>query len=86
MTGLNTNDWKLDRTVSLGLVLAFAVQLAAGLTWAGRAAARIDQVEARLAAGGGTAERLARLEALETIRAAQLDRIEAKLDRMERGR
>jgi hypothetical protein len=70
--------------VSLALVLALGVETAAGLLWAGRAAARIDDVERRVASSALVGERLARLEAMGASQGAQLGRVEAKLDRWER--
>ena len=73
--------WRLERTVPVALLLAVTIQAAAGLMWAGRAAARIDEIEHRVTDQRGVGERLARLEALIAAQTAQLTRIEAKLDR-----
>ncbi|MEI9964544.1 MAG: hypothetical protein WDM92_07445 [Caulobacteraceae bacterium] len=73
----------LDRHVPLGLVLAVVLQASAVLLWAGRAAARIDELSQRLDRQGPVAERLARLEEQAAGARASLDRIEAKLDRLE---
>lgn len=72
--------WRLDRRVTLGLVLALAVQTAGALIWAGGASERLDQLEARTAASGLTHERLARLEEHAVHTRAALDRIERRLD------
>jgi hypothetical protein len=76
--------WRLDRSVSLGLLLALVLETAGALLWAGRASARIDEVEGRVAASATVGERLARLEAMATVQGTQLGRVEAKLDRLER--
>lgn len=81
---MTEGKWRLDRSVSLALVLALGVETAAGLLWAGRAAARIDDVERRVASSALVGERLARLEAMGASQGAQLGRVEAKLDRWER--
>jgi hypothetical protein len=48
--------------------------------WAGRASARIDELQKRLDAQAPVAERLARLETQAEATRAALVRIEAKLD------
>ena len=74
------NRWRLDRQVSLGLLVAVALQAAAALMWAGRASARIDDLRQRLDAQAPVAERLARLETQAEATRAALARIESKLD------
>jgi len=73
--------WRLDRQVSVGLLVAVALQAATALMWAGRASARIDDLRQRLDAQAPVAERLARLEAQTEAARASLARIESKLDR-----
>jgi type VI protein secretion system component VasK len=75
------NRWRLDRQVSVGLIIAVVLQAAAALMWAGRASARLDDMQRRLDAQAPVAERLARLEEQAGATRAALDRIEAKLDR-----
>jgi short subunit dehydrogenase-like uncharacterized protein len=72
--------WRLDRQVSIGLLVAVALQAAAALMWAGRASARIDDLRQRLDAQAPVAERLARLETQAAATRASLARIESKLD------
>jgi type VI protein secretion system component VasK len=72
--------WRLDRQVSIGLLVAVALQAATALMWAGRASARIDDLRQRLDAQAPVAERLARLEAQADATRASLARIESKLD------
>lgn len=74
--------WRVDRQVGIAVLLAIALQAVAGLLWAGRAAARIDEIERRVAAQAPVAERLARLEAHAEAQGRQLGRIEGKLDGM----
>lgn len=71
---------KIDRNVSLAVVMALVVQTAGALLWAGAAAERITQLERSAADVGLANERLARLEAQAGAMHAQLDRIEARLD------
>lgn len=73
--------WRFDRQVSLGLVITVFLQAAAALMWAGRASARIDDMQRRLDAQAPVAERLARLEEQATATRQSLERIEAKLER-----
>lgn len=75
------NHWRLDRQISVALIVAVALQAAAALMWAGRASARIDEMQSRLNAQAPVAERLARLEEQASASRAALDRIEAKLER-----
>jgi hypothetical protein len=75
--------WKLDRTLTFGVVIALAVQSAGALIWAGGAGERLDQMERRLDDQGAlstpVAERLARLEEHALHTRASLDRIEQRL-------
>ncbi|WP_454758921.1 hypothetical protein [Caulobacter segnis] len=73
--------WRFDRQVSLGLVITVFLQAAAALMWAGRASARIDDMQRRLDAQAPVAERLARLEAQADASRQSLARIEARLER-----
>jgi len=73
--------WRFDRQVSLGLCITVFLQAAAALMWAGRASARIDDMQRRVEAQAPVAERLARLEEQATATRQSLDRIEAKLER-----
>ena len=75
------NRWRFDRQVSLGLVITVFLQAAAALMWAGRASARIDDMQRRLDAQAPVAERLARLEEQATATRQSLARIEARLER-----
>jgi hypothetical protein len=76
-----SNRWRLDRQVSVGLIVAVVLQAAAALMWAGRASARLDDMQRRLDTQAPVAERLARLEEQAGAARAALDRIEAKLER-----
>lgn len=72
---------KFDNRFGWALVLALIAQTAGALLWAGRAAARLDEVEQRLAEQHPVAERLARLEVRADDARAALERIERRLDR-----
>jgi hypothetical protein len=73
--------WRLDRQISAAVLVAVAIQAAAALLWAGKASARIDDMQRRLEAQAPVAERLARLEAQADATRQSLSRIEAKLER-----
>jgi hypothetical protein len=77
----NPTRWRLDRQVSAAVLVAVAIQAAAALLWAGKASARIDEMQRRLEAQAPVAERLARLEAQADATRQSLNRIEAKLER-----
>jgi alkylation response protein AidB-like acyl-CoA dehydrogenase len=71
---------KFDNRFGWALVLALVLQTAGGLIWAGRAAARLEEVEQRLHEQQPVAERLARLEVRADDARAALERIERRLD------
>jgi hypothetical protein len=75
------NRWRLDRQVSAAVLVAVALQAAAALLGAGKASARIDEMQRRLEAQAPVAERLARLEAQAEASRQSLARIEARLER-----
>ncbi|MET0336720.1 MAG: hypothetical protein ABW063_03070 [Caulobacter sp.] len=76
--------WRLDRQVSLALIVTLLLQAAGGFMWAGRASARIDELKTRVDAQATVAERLARLEEQVILTRESLDRIEDKLERRRR--
>ena len=73
----------LQKRVSMAVLIAIAIETAAGLIWAGATLERIDTLEREAAESRPVAERLARVEAqLEAVH-AQLDRIEMKIEARE---
>jgi hypothetical protein len=74
----------MDARITAALAFAITVQTVSAVLWAGRAAQRLETVELRVAAVEPDAERLARLETRVEDITAQLDRIESKLDHLER--
>lgn len=68
-------------TVAVGAALL--AQTAAALLWAGAAAERLDALERRTADEAALTERMARLEEQTRAVRASLERIEAKVDRLE---
>ena len=71
-----TDVWQI---VPIGVVVTLVVQTGFVLVWVGRAAARLDMMEARLEQQAGVAERLARLEEQAVAQRAALERIESRL-------
>ena len=69
------------KRVPPAVVAALIVQTAAGLIWAGGAAARIGALEARMGEQRLVAERLARLEEQGVATRAAVERIEQRLER-----
>ncbi|MEM6627655.1 MAG: hypothetical protein AAGB25_06500 [Pseudomonadota bacterium] len=70
----------LDGKISAALIFAIALETMTALVWAGAAAERLSNVEARLFEQRPLAERLARVEAEISAARAQLGRIERKMD------
>ncbi len=70
----------IDPRVTYALILALFLETAGGLIWAGRAAARLDDVERAVATQPEVADRLARLEEQLAEARRSLARIEAKLE------
>ena len=71
---------KIDPRITLALIFALFLETAGGLIWAGREAARLDEVERAVATQPEVAERLARLEVQVADARQSLARIEGKLD------
>lgn len=75
---------RFERPLTLGVILALALQSAGALIWAGAAGERLDQIERRLddqaALATPVAERLARLEEHAVHTRESLARIEDRLD------
>ncbi len=70
----------IERKLTLAVVVAVTVESAGVLIWAGAASERLKEVEVRVAAQAEMAERLARVEVHLELAAAQLDRIEGKVE------
>lgn len=71
----------VDPRVTFALIFALFLQTAGGLIWAGRAAARLEEVERAMVTQHEVAERLARLEEQVADARRSLARIEQRLDR-----
>ncbi len=70
-----------DTRIGAALIFAILLQSATALLWAGRAAARLDDLEQRLELQRPVAERLARLEAQMGLAQESLHRIEARVEK-----
>lgn len=77
---LTRETWRFERTITLGVAVALALQTASALMWAGGVRERISQLEVRTAASDSVNERLARLEEHSLYTRAAITRIERKLD------
>jgi len=72
---------RIERTVSLGIILTLTIQSAGALMWGGAADARIKALEQTTRTDPPVAERLARLEEQMTMARQSLTRIERRLER-----
>jgi hypothetical protein len=70
----------VDPRITFALIFALLLETAGGLIWAGRAAARLEQVERAVATQPEVAERLARLEEQVADARRALARIERRMD------
>lgn len=76
----NTTSWRIERSVTLGVIVALALQTGGALIWAGAAGERLDRLEDQGAALTHAGERLARLEEQIGQARESLSRIERRLD------
>ncbi|MBI1264731.1 MAG: hypothetical protein GC187_08350 [Alphaproteobacteria bacterium] len=74
------DPWRFERTITLGVAVALALQTASALMWAGGVRERLSQLETRTAAADSVNERLARLEEHSLYTREAITRIERKLD------
>ena len=70
----------IDRKITYALILALIVESAGVFAWAGGTGERLKEVELRLVSQTAMAERLARVEVKLELAAAQMTRIEQKLE------
>ena len=70
----------IDRKIALAQILALIVESASVFAWAGGTGERLKEVELRLVSQSALAERLARVEVKLELAAAQMTRIEQKLE------
>ena len=73
-------NWRLERSVTLGVIIALALQTAGALMWAGATNERLNQLEVRAEQTAPVTERLARLEEHVAYSRAALERIERRMD------
>lgn len=69
-----------DNRLGYALIFTIVLETAGAFIWAGRASARLEDVERRVALQQPVAERLARLEVRADDARASLERIERRLD------
>lgn len=75
-----TQNWRMDRQISLGVLIAIVLQTAGALMWTGEAGARLKHLEAQVFDQNDVTERLARLEEQSRQIQSGLSRIEDRLD------
>ena len=73
-------DWTLQRQVTLGVLLAIALQTSGALVAWGQIGERLDQLEQESARRAPVAERLARLETEMRLARESLVRIERRME------
>lgn len=72
--------FRLDRQISLAVIVTIAIQAGGGLMWAGQASAKIDELQRRVERQGEIAERLTRLEEQMNATRVTLERLERRLE------
>jgi len=72
--------FRIDRQVTLAVIVTIAVQAGGGLMWAGRASAKIDELQRRVERQGEITERLTRLEEQMNATRVTLERLERRLE------
>lgn len=70
----------IERKLTLAVIFGVVMESSGVLIWAGAASERLKEVEVRVAAQAEMADRLARVEVHLQLAAAQLNRIEKKLE------
>lgn len=77
---IGANGWRIERSVTLGVVFALVMQTGGALIWAGGAGERLNRLEAEAELHEAASERLARLEAQIEQARETLGRIERRLN------
>jgi hypothetical protein len=70
----------IEKKLTMAVIFAVILESSGVLIWAGAASERLKEVEVRVAAQAQMADRLARVEIHLEIAAAQLNRIEKRLE------
>lgn len=71
---------RLDRTITLSVILTIVLQTGGALLWVGAAEARLETLESRAEVNLSVSERLVRLEEQMLMARQSLTRIERRLD------
>ncbi|ATQ42130.1 hypothetical protein [Caulobacter mirabilis] len=72
--------FRFDKQVTLAVIVTIAVQAGGGLMWAGRASARIDELQRKIDRQADLSERLTRLEEQVAATRVTLERLERRLE------
>lgn len=75
-----TSKMRLDKTITISIILTLIIQTSSALMWVGAAEARLAVLEARSERALPASERLARLEEQMVMARQSLSRIERRLD------
>lgn len=78
------DQWHLDKRVPISLILAIVAQTGAALWWASATNQRVSELEKFVLSRVTLPDRVTRLEVIAEQLPKTLDRIEGKLDRLER--
>lgn len=70
---------RIERSVTLGLIMTLVMQTAVGMMWVGGTEARLAELEREVDSSWGISERLARLEGETAMMRQSLQRIEQSL-------
>ena len=81
MSTVLTGPMKIDRSITLGLIMTLVMQTAVGMMWVGATETRLAQLEHEVDSSLGISERLARLEGETAMMRSSLQRIERSLIR-----
>ena len=74
-------EFRLERTITIGLIITLALETAGAMVWVGAAEARLSELERATESRWEVSERLARLEGETAMMREQLGRIEEAIAR-----
>jgi len=79
---MSEKSYRLDRTLTMSVMITIVLQTAGALLWVGAAEARLNALEVEAVSRPPVAERLARLEEQMGMARQSLTRIEHRLDQV----
>jgi hypothetical protein len=75
-------SWKIDRRISIALIISLLVQIASALIWATQLDARVSHMEQQVISNNGLNEKFARLDERLDDMKQNLDGIKHQLDQL----